>query len=766
MSLVAGSVSVNLESQVDKLLAGFAQASKAVDNFESKSKSSASNAGSSFINLGNIVSSAIGNTVANAFSSATTAMGNFYSSQLAGAGNLESTRIAFDGLIGDATKAGDIMGQVVKAAAKTPFEIPELADSAKMLAGFGVEADKIIPSLMSVGDVASGLNVPIKDMAYLVGTIQSSGKAMTVDLNQFAQRGVPIWKALEKVTGKSRDALGDMASNGEITSDIINRAFQSMSGSGGAFYQMMERKSDTFQGMMSTMSDTIGGVGRQLLGVTDTGEIIAGGLFEKLKGGLQGTINFLTSPAGTTFIGSVSDQIKKAIDFLGNLKDSFLTVYDILVNGTFDSLSSGRIFGLDEDSKVHAFLFTTRDILVEIKNIIQNIDWGLVTKSLQDWSPLILGVLAGFTSFQAISAVTTTITGISTALTVAGGAAGIFAGALAFLTSPILLVAVGIGSLVALGVLLYQNWDFVSQFLVSSWNYVSSAMSVAFNNVFSSVTSTFENIKNTIFGVIKSITDWLFVSFDVWVYRAFFVFGFIVGNILKFGLQVFQFIDYIGASIAQLLINISLSIGNFFDAIPGFLGNLANGIGSSMLSISSAIGRFFESLPGLAAWVAGQVGNLFNQITGWLSSINLFEVGKNIVFGLWNGLKSAWQFLSNWFRNATAGLVDGFKKAMGIHSPSRVMAELGVNVSQGLVVGLEENQPKLDLANQSMALSSVAPVENRIKDTSSDDNQSNSSSGTNITINVPVGSFVNAQSLDDFFKIARNSAKKQGFQIA
>lgn len=71
--------------------------------------------------------------------------------------------------------------------------------------------------------------------------------------------------------------------------------------------------------------------------------------------------------------------------------------------------------------------------------------------------------------------------------------------------------------------------------------------------------------------------------------------------------------------------------------------------------------------------------------TDWL------QVGKNIVDGLWDGLKRSWGSLQEWFNNAVNGLVDGIKGWLGIHSPSRVFAGIGDFMALGLGEGFTKS---------------------------------------------------------------------------
>ena len=80
----------------------------------------------------------------------------------------------------------------------------------------------------------------------------------------------------------------------------------------------------------------------------------------------------------------------------------------------------------------------------------------------------------------------------------------------------------------------------------------------------------------------------------------------------------------------------------------------------------------------------------YSKIFENFKNVDWGELGKNIVDGLLNGLKNAWETLTNWFSDAWDGLVGGVKDLLGIHSPSRVFAGIGKNMALGVGEGWED----------------------------------------------------------------------------
>ena len=90
------------------------------------------------------------------------------------------------------------------------------------------------------------------------------------------------------------------------------------------------------------------------------------------------------------------------------------------------------------------------------------------------------------------------------------------------------------------------------------------------------------------------------------------------------------------------------------------------------------------------AKVTGIVGTIKTKVLGALAGAGewLLSVGKNIIDGLGRGIDSG----LDWVRSKVEGLgnmIPGWlKRVLGIHSPSRVMAQLGVYIAQGIAVGI------------------------------------------------------------------------------
>ena len=172
-------------------------------------------------------------------------------------GEFQQLEVAFETMIGNKAKADALMADVVKMAAATPFELSEVAGGAKSLLAFGVEAEDIIPTLKSLGDVSAGLSVPMERLILNFGQIKTQSKLTGKELRDFNVAGVPIIAELAKNLGKSEQAIQDMVTAGNIGFQEVADAFKSMSSEGGRFANLMDKQAKTIIGLQSNLRDAI-----------------------------------------------------------------------------------------------------------------------------------------------------------------------------------------------------------------------------------------------------------------------------------------------------------------------------------------------------------------------------------------------------------------------------------------------------------------------------------------------------------------------------
>lgn len=171
-------------------------------------------------------------------------------------GQFQQLEIAFETMLGSKSKAHELMQQMEETAAKTPFDLDSVANGAKQLLAYGESADKVNDTLVRLGNIASGLSLPLNDIVYLYGTTMVQGRLYAADVRQFTGRGIPLVKELAKMYGVTADEINNMVSAGKIGFPDVQKVLNKLTDEGGQFYNLMEKQSKSLTGMISNLGDT------------------------------------------------------------------------------------------------------------------------------------------------------------------------------------------------------------------------------------------------------------------------------------------------------------------------------------------------------------------------------------------------------------------------------------------------------------------------------------------------------------------------------
>lgn len=171
-------------------------------------------------------------------------------------GQFQQLEIAFETMLGSKSKAHELMQQMEETAAKTPFDLDGVANGAKQLLAYGESADKVNDTLVRLGNIASGLSLPLNDIVYLYGTTMVQGRLYAADVRQFTGRGIPLVKELAKMYGVTADEINNMVSAGKIGFPDVQKVLNKLTDEGGQFYNLTEKQSKSLTGMISNLGDT------------------------------------------------------------------------------------------------------------------------------------------------------------------------------------------------------------------------------------------------------------------------------------------------------------------------------------------------------------------------------------------------------------------------------------------------------------------------------------------------------------------------------
>lgn len=261
----------------------------------------------------------------------------------------EQAQISFETMLGSAEKAGTFLKDLGDFAAKTPFELPQLKTAASSLISVGVNADKVIPIMTSLGNATSGMGTGAEGVQRATRALQQmsqSGRITAEDLNQLTDAGVPAINLLASATGKSTEEIVAMKDAGKLGKQEMEALFKALETGKGLerFSGLMDKQSQSLTGMISTIKDTFTqGLANALTPALPIIKKFIGGANEALAAffaGLSGKGNEAGAGIGATFakigekLAAFAGKVKSALSGEGadgeKLKAIFESVKDSL----------------------------------------------------------------------------------------------------------------------------------------------------------------------------------------------------------------------------------------------------------------------------------------------------------------------------------------------------------------------------------------------------------------------------------------------------
>lgn len=188
---------------------------------------------------------------------------------------------------------------------------------------------------------------------------------------------------------------------------------------------------------------------------------------------------------------------------------------------------------------------------------------------------------------------------------------------------------------------------------------VISDIAESAEEIFDSISEWFDNVGDTIGEALESTFDTVSEWFEDMINAAYEAASDFVDNIMDF--------------VSELPENISDELLNALDAVKNWASDLMEKGRNAAKDLVDAIVTGVMSLPE-----------------------KLKDIGRQLVEGLWDGIKSAAGWLKDKVDDFAGGLVDDFKDVFGIHSPSRVMRDsVGKYLAQGVGEGFTEELPDI-----------------------------------------------------------------------
>lgn len=167
-------------------------------------------------------------------------------------GEMQMLESSFEVLLGGKGVSG-FMSEMKQFAVDSPLSMNGVANAAQTLLGFGIAAEKVMPTIKRIGDISMGNEDRFKSLSLAFAQMSATGKLMGQDLLQMINAGFNPLMTISEKTGKSIGELKKDMESGAISSEMVADAFASATEKGGKFYGMTQKQAEGIRGLQAQL---------------------------------------------------------------------------------------------------------------------------------------------------------------------------------------------------------------------------------------------------------------------------------------------------------------------------------------------------------------------------------------------------------------------------------------------------------------------------------------------------------------------------------
>ena len=177
---------------------------------------------------------------------------------------IESQAKSLEVLTGSAQKSKQIISELQRLGAVTPFTSTELIDAAKRLQAFGIEANAVVETTRRLADVSGATGAELQGLVTAYGQVQAKGRLQGEELLQFQERGIALQKELQRMYGMSGEEFRKALEKGRFSAKAVEEAIKNLTSAGGKYANGAIAQSETLQGKFSTLQDGVDALAREI----------------------------------------------------------------------------------------------------------------------------------------------------------------------------------------------------------------------------------------------------------------------------------------------------------------------------------------------------------------------------------------------------------------------------------------------------------------------------------------------------------------------
>ncbi|MED5052702.1 phage tail tape measure protein [Anoxybacillus rupiensis] len=336
---------------------------------------------------------------------------------------------------------------------------------------------------------------------------------------------------------------------------------------------------------------------------------------------------------------------------------------------------------------------------------------------------------------------------------------------------------------------LSSTWENIKQTATTIWNSIKDGVIAIITPFINGITNLFNGMKDglrTIFEGVKQYFSgvWELIK-NIFLGAVLLIVDLVTGDFEGLKNDAKAIFDNLKNALSSIWNGIKQIFSGAVEAIKGFVGaaweniksttsTVFNAVGSAISSVWNGIASFFSTtVQNIKSSVSNGFENMknavfekmtaakdsiveaWNKAEAFLRNIDLKQIGKDIIQGLIDGIGSMARDLWEKVKSIADSVKNALRDALDIHSPSRVMMELGKWIPAGLAEGIERNINAVVSATNRMAQAAVPSVSGAAMagggyGTIQTTNVSRYGN-VNINVTIPVGDLEQIRTVNDFF---------------
>ena len=528
-------------------------------------------------------------------------------------------------------------------------------------------------SVDKLGDSVKEFGIRVKD-----GTADNAFKELGFDVDQtkqkFAKGGEGAKKALGDVT-KALFEMEDPVKQNQLGVELFGTMWEDLGADGVKSLMNLD-------GKISTTSDALDKINEQK--------------YDDIGSALQGLGRTLETEVALPIGEELKPVVEDAISFV---KENAPQIKEV-ISGIVDAVR-GFI----------SFVVEHGDIII---SIIAGIGAGLLVWNVVS---MITGVVNAIKAFKTANEAATIAQAIFNAVMNANPIAILVTVIAAVVTAIVTFIATNedarkkfVEIWNAIKKFASTVWNGIKKVAETVWNAIKGFLTGVWNGIKNVASGVWNGIKNVVTGVINGIKNVITTIFN-------FIKNFFTGNMSAVKNTIGNGWNAIKNVVTGVLNGIKNVVSSVWNGIKSVVGSVVNGIRNTVSSVwngiksttSSAFNGIKSSmtnaLNSAKSSVTNVCKNIFNGMKNIFSGVSgVFKgIGSNVIGGIKSGISGAVSGLYNTIKNSLSGLVRKAKNALGIHSPSRVFADvIGKQIPAGIAVGIDDNTDVADEAVQNM----------------------------------------------------------------